>query len=170
MDMSQTPEVPTVDELDRDRAERRAFTAAPRGHDRMFGTGSIEQRMRTVLGALAVLGAGNAFLALAMWLNVEGAPAWFVAALFALTAGLAAIAVAVACSSLEAEATLPTISPTVWSNLSVSRRSAARCSSRSVSRRARSSWNLCAAFLMVTSARAMSPISSSRCSFSTVTS
>ena len=92
MDMSQTPEVPTVDELDRDRAERRAFTAAPRGHDRMFGTGSIEQRMRTVLGALAVLGAGNAFLALAMWLNVEGAPAWFVAALFALTAGLAATA------------------------------------------------------------------------------
>ena len=92
MDMSQTPEVPTYDDLDRDRAQRLAVNSLPRGTNRMFGTGSIEQRMRTVLGALAVLGAGNAFLALAMWLNVDGAPGWFVAALFALTGGLAATA------------------------------------------------------------------------------
>ena len=92
MDMSQTPEVPTLDDLDRDRAERleAATAAAPRGHERLFGTGSIEQRMRTVLGALAVLCAGNAFLALAMWLNVEGAPGWIVATLFVLTGGIVA--------------------------------------------------------------------------------
>ncbi|MGV3553879.1 MAG: methyl-accepting chemotaxis protein [Croceibacterium sp.] len=92
MDMSQTPEVPTYDELDHDRAQRVAVNSLPRVNDRLFGIGSIEQRMRTVLGALAVLGAGNAFLALAMWLNVEGAPGWFVAALFALTGGIAATA------------------------------------------------------------------------------
>ena len=52
MDMSHTPEVPEVDELERDRAERQITRRAPTRADiGYFGTGSIAQRMRTVVAA-----------------------------------------------------------------------------------------------------------------------
>ncbi|WP_305096836.1 methyl-accepting chemotaxis protein [Croceibacterium aestuarii] len=91
MDMSQTPEIPVLDELERDRAERRA--AGPAEHKRsLFGTASIGQRTRTVLAAMTVLAGGNAALALAVWLGAEGVPGWIFSMLSVLTSGIAATA------------------------------------------------------------------------------
>ena len=64
MDMSHTPEVPQLDELERDRAERLAHRRASDAHGRsQFGTGTIAQRMRTVIASQTFLAVGNGVLA-----------------------------------------------------------------------------------------------------------
>jgi methyl-accepting chemotaxis protein len=93
MDMSHTPEVPEVDELERDRAERHAVRRArPSRDERAFGTGTIAQRMRTVIAAQTLLVAGNGLLAGAVLLAVGDAPGWVFAILAALTLGAAGVA------------------------------------------------------------------------------
>jgi len=86
MDMSHTPEVPHVDELERDRAERVAHRRAPTRADiGYFGTGSIAQRMRTVVAAQTMLAVGNGVLAAAALMSMGGAPGWVFGVLAVLT-------------------------------------------------------------------------------------
>jgi methyl-accepting chemotaxis protein len=92
MDMSHTPEVPEADELDRDRADRRAERRAPTRRDiGYFGIGSIAQRMRTVVAAQAFLAAGNGLLAAAALTSMGAAPSWVFGVLAALTLGSAGL-------------------------------------------------------------------------------
>ena len=92
MDMSHTPEVPEADELDRDRADRRAERRAPTRRDiGYFGIGSIAQRMRTVVAAQAFLAAGNGLLAAAALTSIGAAPSWVFGVLAALTLGSAGL-------------------------------------------------------------------------------
>jgi len=92
MDMSHTPEVPEADELDRDRAERRAARGAPTRRDLgYFGIGSIAQRMRTVVAAQSFLAAGNGLLAAAALTSMGGAPRWIFGVLAVLTLGAAGL-------------------------------------------------------------------------------
>ncbi|MGZ3199592.1 MAG: methyl-accepting chemotaxis protein [Croceibacterium sp.] len=92
MDMSHTPEVPEADELDRDRAERRAMRGAPTRRDiGYFGIGSIAQRMRTVVAAQSFLAAGNGLLAAAALTSMGGAPRWVFGVLAVLTLGAAGL-------------------------------------------------------------------------------
>jgi methyl-accepting chemotaxis protein len=92
MDMSRTPEVPN-DELERDRAERRA-AAGPHSAlgFRVADPGSIAQRTRTVIAALTFLAAANGLLAGTVLFAVPGAPGWLFVLLAALTAAAAGVA------------------------------------------------------------------------------
>jgi methyl-accepting chemotaxis protein len=92
MDMSHTPEVPEVDELERDRAERQITRRAPTRADiGYFGTGSIAQRMRTVVAAQTFLAVGNGVLAAAALTSMGGAPGWIFGVLAVLTLGAAGL-------------------------------------------------------------------------------
>ena len=94
MDMSHTPEVPELDELEFDRTERLTHRGAPTRRDiGYFGIGSIAQRMRTVVAAQAFLAAGNGLLAAAVLTRVGGAPSWVFGVLAVLTLGAAGIVV-----------------------------------------------------------------------------
>jgi methyl-accepting chemotaxis protein len=93
MDMSHTPEVPQLDELDRDRAERLAARRAPAAPDgAYFGTGTIAQRMRTVIASQTFLAVGNGVLAASALPFMGNAPAWvfIVLAVLTLCAGFVA--------------------------------------------------------------------------------
>jgi len=94
MDMSHTPEVPELDDLERDRAERRAIdrSRASAASTAYFGTGTIAQRMRTVITAQTFLAVGNGLLAGAVLTIVGDVPGWVFAVLAALTAGAAGVA------------------------------------------------------------------------------
>src|SRR6185437_3187001 len=88
MDMSHTPEVPEIDDLELDRAGRRAERRAPARADiGYFGTGSIAQRVRTVVAAQAFMAAGNGLLAADVLMNVHGTPSWVFGVLAVLTLG-----------------------------------------------------------------------------------
>ncbi len=92
MDMSHTPEVPELDELERDRAERLVHRGAPTRRDvGFFGVGSIAQRMRTVVAGQAFLAAGNGLLAATVLMKVGGAPSWVFGVLAVLTLGAAGL-------------------------------------------------------------------------------
>jgi methyl-accepting chemotaxis protein len=93
MDMSHTPEVPQLDELELDRAERLAARRAPMPQQAgMFGTGTIAQRMRTVIAAQTFLAVGNGLLAGLVLTIVGDAPSWIFAVLAVLTLGAAGVA------------------------------------------------------------------------------
>ncbi|MBO0749567.1 MAG: hypothetical protein J2O44_03915, partial [Porphyrobacter sp.] len=92
MDMSHTPEVPELDELERDRAERRVMRGAPTRRDiGYFGTGSIAQRVRTMVAGQAFLATGNGLLALAVLTSVSAAPRWLFGVLATLTLAAAGL-------------------------------------------------------------------------------
>lgn len=92
MDMSHTPEVPQVDELERDRAERLASGHLPPSPGGPLGTGSIAQRVRTVIGAQTAIAIANGLVAGVVLLSVPGAPGWLFAMLAVLTAAAGAVA------------------------------------------------------------------------------
>ncbi|HEY7806654.1 MAG TPA: HAMP domain-containing methyl-accepting chemotaxis protein [Croceibacterium sp.] len=93
MDMSNTPEVPQLDELERDRAERLAHRRASDAHGRsQFGTGTIAQRMRTVIASQTFLAVGNGVLAASALPFIGNAPAWVFVVLAVLTLGAAFVA------------------------------------------------------------------------------
>jgi methyl-accepting chemotaxis protein len=93
MDMSHTPEVPELDELERDRAERLAArrTSVAQAAS-LFGLGTIAQRMRTVIAAQTFLAIGSGVLAAAVLTSVGDAPSWIFTVLAVLTLGAAGVA------------------------------------------------------------------------------
>jgi methyl-accepting chemotaxis protein len=93
MDMSHTPEVPELDELERERAERVAARRAPATATGYLGTGTLAQRMRTVIAAQTLLVVGNGLLAAsALPFTGNSAPVWVFTLLAALTLGSAGVA------------------------------------------------------------------------------
>ena len=92
MDMSHTPEVPEVDELERERAERLAARRAPVAAHGYFGTGTIAQRMRTIIGSQTLLAVGNGVLAASALPFIGNAPVWVFVVLAVLTLGAGFVA------------------------------------------------------------------------------
>ena len=93
MDMSHTPEVPQLDELEQDRAQRLAHRrASDAGSASHFGTGTVAQRMRTVIASQTFLAVGNGVLAASALPFIGNAPAWVFIVLAVLTLGAAFVA------------------------------------------------------------------------------
>ena len=90
MDMSQTPEIPDLEELERERAERLAKRLAVRrpeqSEERLFGTSSIAQRTRTMTAVQIGLTIANGLVAVSALSMLGDAPLWIFATLTGITA------------------------------------------------------------------------------------